>query len=129
MTLLAGPVLAATLEITVGNVRNAAGDIRVAVCSTGAFLKEQCEFNGTVAAKRGETVVRLEVPPGVWAVQAYHDEDRNGEVTRNALGLPTEGLGFSNDAPFRFGPPTYRDAAFQLPAAGGRIRLNLRYLF
>ena len=27
-------------------------------------------------------------------------EDRNGEVTMNALGLPVEGLGFSNDAPF-----------------------------
>ena len=128
--LLVLPVRAATLEVTVANLRNGTGDVRVAVCSPATFLKEKCEYNGLAPARAGETVVRVEgVPPGVWAVQAYHDEDRNTEVTRNLLGMPTEGIGFSNDAPFRFGPPTYADAAFQLGPAGGRIRLRLRYLF
>ena len=41
--------------------------------------------------------------PGVYAAQAFHDENMNDKVDRNVLGLPTVGIGFSNDAPFRFG--------------------------
>ena len=60
-------------------------------------------------------------------MQAYLDENDNEKVDQNLLGLPTEGIGFSNDAPIRLGPPRYADAAFQLGAGGGRIRLSLRY--
>jgi len=118
---------AATLEVVVANVRNAKGHVRVAACTQQNFLKEFCQYNGNATARAGETVVRLEVPPGTWAVQAYLDENDNEQVDRNFVGIPTEGLGFSNDAPFRFGPPSYGDAAFQLGAGGGRIWLSLRY--
>lgn len=127
--MLAMPAQAATLQVVVAGVRNATGNVMVAVCTAETFLKESCQYNAQAPAKKGEVVVTLDVPPGTWAVQAYHDEDMNGEVTMNRLGLPIEGLGFSNDAPFRFGPPSYRDAAFQLGPVGGRIRLTLRYLF
>jgi uncharacterized protein (DUF2141 family) len=122
-------VQAAMLQVVVAGVRNNKGDVLVAVCSERTFLKEHCEYNAKAPVRQGEVLVVLEVPPGTYAVQAYHDEDRNGEVTMNALGLPVEGLGFSNDAPFRFSAPRYRDATFQLGPMGGRIRLNLRYLF
>jgi len=118
---------AATLEIVVANVRNGNGHVRVAACSADTFLKPSCQWNGVTKSMRGEVVVTLEVPPGTWAIQAFQDEDDSANVARNVLGIPTEGLGFSNDAPFRFGPPKFADAAFRLEAGGGRIRLTLRY--
>jgi len=118
---------AAKLEVVVANVRSGKGRVRVAACSAETFLKASCQWNGEVKAAPGEVMVTLEVPPGIWAVQAYQDEDGSGKVTRNFLGIPTEGLGFSNDAPFRFGPPKFADAAFRLEPGGGRIRLTLRY--
>ena len=121
------PAHAATLEVVVANVRTSKGHVRVAACTRQEFLKEFCQYSGNAPARAGETVVRLEVPPGTWAVQAYHDENDNNKIDRNFVGIPTEGLGFSRDAPFRFGPPSYDDAAFQLGAGGGRIRLSLRY--
>jgi uncharacterized protein (DUF2141 family) len=129
LALLALPAEAATLQVVVAGVRNDKGDVLVAVCTERNFLKENCEYNGRTKARPGEVVVSLDVPPGTYAVQAYHDEDSNGKVTMNALGLPVEGIGFSNDAPFRFSAPRYRDAAFQVGPGGGRIRLSLRYLF
>ncbi len=124
---MAGSVQAAKLEVVVANVRSGKGHVRVAACSADTFLKDFCQWNGEVRAAPGEVMVTLEVPPGVWAVQAYQDEDGSGKVTRNFFGIPTEGLGFSNDAPFRFGPPKFADAAFRLEPGGGRIRLTLRY--
>ncbi len=125
--MVANVAQAAKLEVVVANVRSGKGHVRVAACSAETFLKDFCQWNGEVRAAPGEVVVTLEVPPGIWAVQAYQDEDGSGKVTRNFLGIPTEGLGFSNDAPFRFGPPKFADAAFRLEPGGGRIRLTLRY--
>ncbi len=125
--MVASVAQAAKLEVVVANVRSGKGRVRVAACSAETFLKDSCQWNGEVKAAPGEVMVTLEVPPGIWAVQAYQDEDGSGKVTRNFLGIPTEGLGFSNDAPFRFGPPKFADAAFRLEPGGGRIRLTLRY--
>ena len=128
--LMGGPAAAATLDIVVGNIRNGTGDIRVAVCSRAQFLNESCEYVAVAPAQPGEVRVHLEnVAPGTWAVQAFHDEDGDGRIGTNLLGLPTEGLGFSNDARFRFGPPPFDDAAFRLNPAGGRVRVPLRYSF
>ena len=118
---------AAKLEVVVANVRNGNGHVRVAVCSADMFLKDSCQWNGEVRARPTEVMVTLEVPPGTWAVQAYQDEDDSKTVTRNFFGIPTEGLGFSNDAPFRFGAPNFADAAIRLGPGGGRIRFSLRY--
>ncbi len=129
MLLASGMVQAATLDVVVAGVRNAKGEVWVAVCSEARFLQETCEHMAQVPAREGEVTVRLEnVPPGVWSVQAFHDEDMDGKID-TLLGVPTEGLGFSNDVRFRFGPPKFGEAAFQLSPAGGRIRFSLRYQF
>lgn len=122
------PAQAATLEVAVGNVRASHGTLRVSVCTAETFLAEHCGINGKARASAGEVVVTFpDVPPGTYAVQVHFDEDDDERIGRNLFGIPQEGLGFSNDARFRFGPPRFGDAAFQLGAAGGRIRLNLRY--
>lgn len=125
---LASEAGAATLELLVGNVRNDRGHVRVAVCPQPLFLTDKCSFGGKAKARPGEVLVTIpDVPPGTYAAQSFHDENDNEDLDRTLLGLPKEGIGFSNDAPFRFGPPSFGDAAFQLPPSGGRIRFNLRY--
>ncbi|MFA6310057.1 MAG: DUF2141 domain-containing protein [Sterolibacterium sp.] len=36
------------------------------------------------------------LPAGSYAVVVFHDENDNGEIDHNRLGLPSEALGFSN---------------------------------
>ena len=123
-----GPALGATVEVVVGGVRSDKGDVRVAVCSEAEFLQPHCTHVGHVPARAGEVTVRIEgVPPGVYAAQAFQDENGNGVIDRNFFGIPTEGLGFSNDVRFNFGPPRFAAAAFRLGPEGGRIRFSLRY--
>ena len=120
--------MAGELQVVVTNVRNARGHVVVGVCSKDNFLTENCLYNASAPSKPGQTIVTVpDVPAGVWAVQAYHDENDNEQVDRDLLGIPTEGIGFSNNAPFRFGPPLFQDGAFELAPAGGRITLRLRY--
>ena len=53
------------------------------------------------------------VAPGEYAVVTFHDENNNGQFDRDALGLPKEEYGFSNDLKPEFGPPVFKDAAFE----------------
>jgi uncharacterized protein (DUF2141 family) len=51
---------------------------------------------------------------GSYAIKVFHDENINGELDSNFLGIPTEDYGFSNDASGWFGPPRWEKAMFLL---------------
>jgi uncharacterized protein (DUF2141 family) len=44
----------------------------------------------------------------------YHDENGNGQLDKNMMGIPRERVGFSRDARGRMGPPSFADAAIDL---------------
>jgi uncharacterized protein (DUF2141 family) len=48
------------------------------------------------------------------AIAAYHDENANGELDRNALGIPSERYGFTNNARGITGPPSFEDAVVEI---------------
>jgi uncharacterized protein (DUF2141 family) len=129
--LLMAPLLgaeAAELKVTLEQVATGSGNILVAVCTPGTFLRRGCPYTGRTPAVSGEAqLVVRGIEPGVYAVQAFHDDNDNFDLDRNFFGLPQEGMGFSNDAPMRFGPPSFEDAAIEIDAGGAATRLRLRY--
>ena len=116
------------LTIDVGNVRVAKGHVHVDVCPEAQFLKDNCPWSANAPARLGDTRVTVtNLPAGRYAVQAFLDENNNGEVDRALFGVPKEGVGFSNDAKIRFGPPKFAEAVFAFDGNARTIRLNLRY--
>ncbi|MDM4765488.1 DUF2141 domain-containing protein [Pelomonas sp. SE-A7] len=59
------------------------------------------------------------------ALTVFHDLNGNGKLDTNAMGMPTEPLGYSNNAVGNFGPARFDAAVFE-PKPGQRqqIRLN-----
>jgi uncharacterized protein (DUF2141 family) len=112
--LLPALAAAATIEVRVSAVAGGKGKIKVAVCDRERFLK-QCLYTASVPARDGENVIAVHgVPKGTWAVLAYQDENENGELDRNLIGIPKEDYGFSRDAAGKFGPPSFEDAAIEV---------------
>jgi uncharacterized protein (DUF2141 family) len=64
-----------------------------------------------------------QVQPGNYAVAFVHDENGNGQLDKNFLGIPKEGTGASNNARGHMGPPKWDDAAFKF--LGGQATLSL----
>jgi uncharacterized protein (DUF2141 family) len=123
-----GGASAATLEIEVTNLRNGQGQVLAAVCPLEQFLRPGCPYHGRAQARSGTVIVRIEgLPAGTWAVQVFHDENLNEDIDRTWYGIPLEGIGFSNNAPFRYGPPRFEDAAITVGKDGARITLAVRY--
>ena len=117
-----------TLTVEVNNVRAAKGRVHVDICPEAKFLKDDCPWSADAPARLGVTRVTVAgLPAGRYAAQAYLDENANGKVDRALFGIPKEGIGFSNDAKIRLGPPKFDEAAFTFDGGTQSIRLGLRY--
>jgi uncharacterized protein (DUF2141 family) len=63
------------------------------------------------------------IAPGTYAVSVFHDENANGKLDTNFMGIPREGVRASNNAKGHLGPPKFNAAAFRF--AGGRLDLKI----
>jgi uncharacterized protein (DUF2141 family) len=70
-------------------------------------------------------VIFENLPYGSYGVSLYHDENGNGKMDKNVMGIPKEAYGFSNNAKGFFGKPSYKDVVFQLNSAEKQITINL----
>jgi uncharacterized protein (DUF2141 family) len=75
---------------------------------------------------KGNTFTLRDLPTGIYAIAVYHDENNNGKLDTNKLGVPTEGYGFSNNAYQTFGPPPFTDASFSTTSTGN-LTIKLKY--
>ncbi|MDP5239306.1 DUF2141 domain-containing protein [Uliginosibacterium sp. 31-16] len=118
-----------TLEVELAGVRNATGKLRLSLYrAEDAFRKEAQAFRVlAVLAQPGKALLRFEdLPAGRYALMAYHDENANDKLDLRLGMFPLEGYGLSNN-PKVFGPPAFADSAFDQPATGGRISVQLKY--
>ena len=76
--------------------------------------KASCEFSG--------------IAPGTYAVSVFHDENSNGKLDTNFLGIPREGVGASNDAKGHLGPPKFEAAAFHFSGDRLDLKITIHYL-
>ena len=121
--LLLAPALAyaGDLTVTLENVANAEGALLVGVHTKSAdFPDDASRVTGQMqAAKAGKVTVHFKnLPAGRYAIALFHDANGNGKLDSNRLGIPVEGIGFSNNATGSFGPPAFAKAAFDVPADG-----------
>jgi uncharacterized protein (DUF2141 family) len=68
-----------------------------------------------------------DIPPGTYAMAVVHDENMNGKLDTNWLGIPTEGYGFSNDARGAVGAPAFSAASFPYNGQNLELTMSLRY--
>jgi uncharacterized protein (DUF2141 family) len=89
---------------------------KAAKTTTAKITNQQavCEFSAVV--------------PGDYAISAFQDENSNGKLDRNFIGMPKEGVGASNDAKGSFGPPKFDDARFSYKGGLQLLTIHMRYL-
>lgn len=79
-----------------------------------------------VIEERAARVSWTGLPAGEYALRLVHDENGNGEVDTNWVGIPTEPFGFSKDPVSRFGPPGFEGAKFTLGSEALTLRVRLQ---
>ena len=115
------------IRVEINGVRNDKGQ---AVCALFSSAKDfpkngdKAVAHATSAISHGRAVCEFPaVSPGRYAVSVFHDENSNGKMDTNFMGIPREGVGASNNARGHLGPPKFDDAAFSY--AGGKLDLTI----
>src|SRR5687767_1389684 len=68
-----------------------------------------------------------DIAPGTYALAVIHDENRDGELATNLMGMPKEGYGFSNDAKGTLGAPSFEAASFSYNGQSLNMTIALQY--
>jgi uncharacterized protein (DUF2141 family) len=73
------------------------------------------------------------IPNGTYAIALWHDENRDGKLNYNFLGIPKEGLAFSENGKPRItppppGPPSFSSIAFEMKGEPRSTPTKMSYL-
>jgi len=103
---------AETIEVSFRNAQSLTGDLYVALFdSAGDFPDgEPHRAISKPLSAPEDSVVFSGVAPGTYAVAAFVDQDGDGALSSNFLGIPTEPYGFSGEA--GFGLPSFEEISF-----------------
>ncbi|MGP1665711.1 MAG: DUF2141 domain-containing protein [Rhodanobacter sp.] len=128
--LLSLPVAhAADLRVDVEGVTHASGTLNAVLINSEAAWNGKAKPADVRRVEVSTTapmqLVFKDLAPGTYAVRLVHDENGNGKLDTNMVGMPTEGYGFSNN-PRVMRAATFAEASFQLPADGTTINVVLR---
>ncbi|MFZ4877204.1 DUF2141 domain-containing protein [Janthinobacterium sp. Mn2066] len=118
---------AADLNVEVAGLKQAKGKVFVAVYNRAEDFLKQPMRTATADAQPGKvTLLIAGLPPGDYALSVFHDENANGKLDTNLIGMPVEPYGFSNDASGNYGPPSFKQSLLHVPEAGATATVNLR---
>ena len=103
------------LSVKVEGLKSTKGNLVVGVYNNSTdFLKK--EFTGKTIPITAKIVKVYfnNLPKGKYAIAIYHDENKDGKLTTNFIGLPKEDYAFSNNAMGLIGPPGFEKAAVNM---------------
>ena len=117
------------LSVTISHLRNSKGHVLISLFRDGQGFPD----NGAIAFRKASLEIRDKkaavqfpgLPAGRYAIAILHDENDDGKMNKNALGMPKEGYGFSNNVTGAFGPPAFWRASFDY-AAGTAKQLTIK---
>lgn len=126
-----GPASGVWINLTAEQVRNSGGYITLTLYpdDQSRFLKPNGSLYVTkVKAQAGTTEACIFVPgPGAYGLVLYHDENGNGRIDRNLIGIPKEGFGFSNNPKIFLSAPSFKAVRMTIGGNGISTRIRMKY--
>jgi uncharacterized protein (DUF2141 family) len=120
------------IRVEIGGLRSDKGQVFCALYSSPDGFPKKSEkatahFKSAISDK--QAVCEFSgIAPGTYAVSVFHDENSNGKLDTNLMGIPREGVGASNGAKGHFGPPKFDDAAFHFSGGQLDLKVTVNYL-
>lgn len=110
--------LAADLSLSVADGPAADATLYVALYNDAAgYADSKPVASQTTPMREGKArLVFAGLEPGRYALRAFADENGNGKLDTNLMGMPIERYGFSNDAKGNRAAPDFEAAAIRVDA-------------
>jgi uncharacterized protein (DUF2141 family) len=128
--LAAGSAAAASIVVTINGVHSNMGEVVVALYNRAEGFPDgdySIRHTKTKASTQPIVVTFPDLPPGRYAVAAYHDEESLGHFKTNFFGYPLDGYAISNGVRAIISRPRFEDAAFSVRAETTPVTLQIGY--
>lgn len=125
-------VFSQSLTIDFENIRDDQGFLIVTVYpSEDLWLDDIDELEHIFSKENivdGKMSVTIEeIPSGIYAVAMMDDENEDGEMRYNFIGMPREGYGFSRNYKVRLSKPKFEDCVLEF-RNDTTIRITVQYM-
>lgn len=120
---------AATLTVRFEQIEAPTGQVLFSLYdSETAFDAGGKPVAGAMAKVEGSTAVAViaGLPPGRYAIKAFHDIDGDGQMKSNPFGTPLEPFAFSNNAKAEGGPAKWAAASFDVAVGATEARITIK---
>lgn len=118
-------------EIKVTDIRSAKGKILLNVFKDNASYDDEKPYKKLTFDKKeiinGTLVLHCDLEPGVYGFTMVDDENDNGKIDKNFIGIPKEGFGFSNFFMEKMKKPTFDDFKVDLKSQP-KIVIKVKYM-
>jgi uncharacterized protein (DUF2141 family) len=113
-TIQANVAYALDLTVEITGAKSSKGHVMAEIFSDAdTWLKKPISGERVLSGDRVVLVFK-NLPTGRHALSIFHDENGNGKLDTNLMGMPTEAFGFSRDAKGVMGPAKFDDAAIRM---------------
>lgn len=107
-----------TLRVEISQIRSATGDVGCLLFNSADGYPEvhaKAQQQTRVAIDTNRALCEFKnVASGTYAVIVFHDENKNGKLDKNFIGIPEEGYAASNNERPAFSAPRFKEASFVL---------------
>jgi uncharacterized protein (DUF2141 family) len=104
------------LRVQITNIKEIKGKARIAVFTEAAHFKKKVHpvDSAVYDIKSNSLAHTFRLDKGIYAVAVYQDENNDGQLNKRAMGIPVEGVGFSNSHKKELKPPEFKESSFRL---------------
>jgi uncharacterized protein (DUF2141 family) len=132
LTLFVSYARAQQTQVKVTGIRSGKGKIILNVFKNNdTYDKEQpCKkyvFDKKTLAN-GTLVVDCDLEPGTYGITLVDDENANGKIDKNLIGMPKEGFGFSNFFMEKMKKPVFDDFKIDLKSPNNKVEIKVKYM-
>lgn len=107
-----------SLTVHLNNLRVSGGQVEIGIFNKSeGFLKEKHQYikkRFNLNQTKNFSYTFRNLPDGEYAVAVFHDENANGKMDTNLIGIPKEPYGFSNNFIPKIKAPSFTQTKFKL---------------
>lgn len=119
----------ATLVLNVNNINKSSGRVWVGLYKSEDHFLDREKAILVSAKVTAEGNMKVHVPNlmlGTYAIAVFHDENDNGELDRNLLGIPSEPFSFVRKPKSKWRLPKFDEVALQFQQPNQVIQVSLK---
>jgi uncharacterized protein (DUF2141 family) len=119
-------------QVKVTGIRSGKGTIILNVFKDNDTYDKEQPYKKFVFDKKtltnGTLVVNCDLAPGTYGITLVDDENGNGKIDKNFIGIPKEGFGFSNFFMEKMKKPSFDDFKVDLKAHNTKVDIKVKYM-